>query len=180
MKYYTGIGSRDTPQIVLDKMMEMSKDMESQGYILRSGGAGGADTAFYNGLIDKTKSEIYVPWASFLNRNDDYNDCTTQIEIQYNHKAELDSYVDRLHPNPMALSQGARKLMMRNVYQVLGQDLNSPSELVVCYTKDGKLAGGTAFAMRLAIEYNIPVNNLNDWYQDALKEANNAVHEPLF
>lgn len=51
-------------------------------------------------------------------------------------------------------------LMRRNIYQVLGKDLNTPSEFVICWTKNGQLAGGTSFAMRVAYEWKVPVYNL--------------------
>ena len=52
----------------------------------------------------------------------------------------------------------------RNVYHVLGQDLNTPSKLLVAWTKltkAGQPTGGTATAIRLAEKHNIPCFNLN-------------------
>jgi predicted Rossmann fold nucleotide-binding protein DprA/Smf involved in DNA uptake len=65
MKYYTGIGSRETPEDILEFMKEIASKLESLGWILRSGGAPGADLAFENGV--KEKKEIYIPWKGFNN-----------------------------------------------------------------------------------------------------------------
>ena len=53
--------------------------------------------------------------------------------------------------------------MARNSYQVLGYDLNTPSSFIVCYTKNGKLTGGTAQALKIAKDYNIPIFNFGNY-----------------
>ena len=39
MKYYAGVGSRETPQDVLETMWKIGKHLADKGYTLRSGGA---------------------------------------------------------------------------------------------------------------------------------------------
>ena len=46
------------------------------------------------------------------------------------------------------------------MYQVLGEDLQTPTSFIVCWTKDGKASGGTGQALRVAKKYDIPVFNL--------------------
>ena len=46
MKVYTGIGSRETPGLILALMGRISARMDRLGFTLRSGGADGADAAF--------------------------------------------------------------------------------------------------------------------------------------
>lgn len=50
--------------------------------------------------------------------------------------------------------------MSRNSYQVLGENLSSPVDFVVCWTENGGLIGGTAQAIRIAYANKIPVFNL--------------------
>lgn len=64
MKYYTGIGSRSTPKDILNIMVKLSAKLNKEGYILRSGGADGADLAFEQASTNK---EIYLPWKGFNN-----------------------------------------------------------------------------------------------------------------
>ena len=54
----------------------------------------------------------------------------------------------------------SKKFMTRNVYQVIGKDLESPSKFVVCWTPKGEIVGGTAQAMKLAQKLDIPIFNL--------------------
>ena len=64
----------------------------------------------------------------------------------------------------------------RNVFQVLGEDLNNPSKMLVCWTPDGAketkdtsyITGGTRTAIRLANVYGVPVYNLKN--EDDLKK----------
>lgn len=44
--FYTGIGSRQTPPEILKMMTKIATQLESKGWVLRSGGAEGADEAF--------------------------------------------------------------------------------------------------------------------------------------
>ena len=45
-KYYTGIGSRDTPMPIMYLMDRVATYIGSKGYTLRSGAAAGAASAF--------------------------------------------------------------------------------------------------------------------------------------
>jgi hypothetical protein len=52
------------------------------------------------------------------------------------------------------------KFMTRNMMQVLGKNLDTPVDFVVCWTKNGKDIGGTGAAIRCAWDHSIPVYNL--------------------
>jgi len=148
MNYYAGIGSRETPAEVLKLMTAIAQRLSKLGYSLRSGGAEGADIAFESGAAAK---QIFLPWNSF---NDKYADGSSYIIPPLN--TEL---AEQFHPAASKLSQGALKLMSRNSYQVLGPTLDDPVDFVLCWTKQGTLAGGTAQAMRIAMHHNIPIFN---------------------
>ena len=62
MRYYTGVGSRETPPEVISVMEDAAFRLAGLGFTLRSGKAEGADAAFQRGmrgylvsLDDKTK-----------------------------------------------------------------------------------------------------------------------------
>lgn len=158
-RYYTGIGSRRTPENVLKAMRSLASILGSRGFTLRSGAADGADTAFEQGAIDCGGTcEIWLPWPGFNQR---------KYEGLYpeRHHFEMAS---TLHPAWQYLKRAPQSLHARNTGQVLGQDLDTPSEFVVCYTPDGaeteqevtKDTGGTGTAIRLASRQGIPVFNL--------------------
>lgn len=156
--YFTGIGSRETPDEVLDQLRGLSQFFCEKGYVLRSGGADGADRICEIGCdkVDGTK-EIYLPWEDFNNNffSDLYLDVLPKvgeaIQIAADH-----------HPKWESLTDNVKKMHVRNVYQVLGLTLDKPSKFVVCWTpvKNSVPQGGTAQAIRVAKTHNVPVYNL--------------------
>lgn len=149
MKYYTGIGSRNTPPDMLKLMTEIAIALANDTYVLRSGGAGGADEAFEVGASEK---RIYLPWSGF---NGKAYDGKSYLVPDYNEEFVLD-----YHPAPYHLGNSGMRLMSRNTYQVLGDDLNTPSDFIVCWTSDGKASGGTGQALRIAKDFKIKIYNL--------------------
>ena len=149
--HYAGIGSRETPQDVLSLMQKIGRALALKEYTLRSGGANGADTAFEQGCdMVEGKKEIFLPWRNFNNHNSEL----------FNVSNEALNMASNLHPAWDKCSQGAQRLHARNCYQILGENLDTPVEFVVCWTKYPKASGGTALGVRLAEENNIPVFNL--------------------
>jgi hypothetical protein len=149
MNKYAGIGSRQTPKHILNIMTSIASKLEANGFMLRSGGAIGADTAFENGIQFNSNKEIFLA--------DDATTDALQLAEMY-------------HPNWDACSAYARKLHARNGMILLGANLNDPVNFVICYTADGKATGGTGQALRLADDKNIPILNLyfDDVYQRAI------------
>ena len=147
-KFYAGIGSRETPESIKPTIERIVKRLNELGYTLRSGGADGADKFFEEYAIEK---EIFLPWKNF-------NENKSALNKQSTEAFEM---AKKYHPVFNKLSVGAQKMMARNCYQVLGEDLESPVEFVICWTKDGKSSGGTGQAIRISEDTGIPVYNLN-------------------
>lgn len=146
---YAGIGSRQTPDTARPIISSIAAHLDSQGYILRSGGADGADTFFEQAA---SRCHIFLPWTGF-NKRDVHVDFQSPSQEAVELAAEvITGYRDR--PLPV------RMLLARNMHQVLGPDLESPVEFVVCWTPGGKVQGGTAHAIRLAVMHSIDVYNL--------------------
>ena len=141
MKIYAGIGSRETPDNILLLMTKISSTLEDMGYILRSGGATGADTAFESGIVIPNNKDIIYP-----------------------HEATLEGIdlASKLHPAWDRCDNDARMKHGRNSMIILGRDLLQPVNFVICWTEDAKLKGGAAMGIRIANLYKIPVFNLAD------------------
>lgn len=160
---YAGIGSRRTPADVLARMRALAGDLERLGYVLRSGGAEGADTHFEIGVRDRANTEIHLPWKGFRGHGSPhYGACPDALALAARH-----------HPNWKACGPRARLLYARNGYQVLGRGLDSPAAFVVCWTPRGEVAGGTGQALRIAKVYGVEVFNLADasteeWLREAV------------
>jgi hypothetical protein len=148
MNYYAGIGSRETPIQILKLFENIGKFLAKKGFTLRSGSAEGADSAFEYGCtqIDGLK-EIYLPWKNFRGSN-------SELIVKDIKAFEI---AEKFHPYWHNLKDAAKRLQARNSHQVLGQDLNTPSNFIICWTKNGKGSGGTGQALRIAKHYNIPV-----------------------
>ena len=136
--------------------------LAKKNFILRSGGADGADTAFENGCnkIESGKKEIFLPWKGFNG-----NESILFEQLDY---ARI--IANSIHPNFKNCRDTVKKLHTRNVHQILGQDLNTPSSFVVAWTPDGLEyeenysfeSGGTGTAIVLACRNDIPVFNLKN------------------
>ena len=163
-KYYAGIGSRETPLDILQMMKEIAIYLSEKGYILRSGGANGADSAFEEGSTEK---QIFLPWKGFNKNNSSF----------YNIPEKAFEITSQFHPAWDNLTLPVRKLMARNAMQVLGPDLQTLSEFIVCWTKYGRYSGGTGQAIRIAEHYNIPVYNIK--YKEDLEKMIEAELMPV-
>lgn len=162
MSICTTVGSRETPLPILKLMQELASILEEHDYLLRSGGATGADTAFFNGVKDKKNIRVYIPFPNFNGFDKEH-----YIPIVDEAFAIASTY----HGNFNNCSDAARKLHARNVYQVLGDDLNTPSDFLICWTEDGCTShstrtiktGGTGTAISVADRHaNIPIFNLRN------------------
>lgn len=146
--YYTGVGSRQTPEDVRKAFESIAKYLASIGWVLRSGAADGADAAFEKGCIaGNGRKEIYLPWKEF---NGSFSSLIVKDTKAFEIAAEH-------HPGWENLKFSVRKLHARNVHQVLGKNLDSPSSLLICWTPNGSGKGGTGQAIRLANTYNVTI-----------------------
>lgn len=162
-KAFAGIGSRTAPDWVLSLASYAGEVLALAGYTLRSGAAPGMDSAFEYGCIKgKGKKEIFLPWEDFNNSLSDLYEVRPQaLEI-----------AKKYHPAWGKLSFGAKKLMGRNSYQVLGYYLDFAVDFILCYTKNGKDIGGTSQAIRIARDYNIPIFNIGAYNNPATAKEN--------
>lgn len=143
MSFYAGIGSRKTPSAICSLMEKIAYKLATLDYCLRHGDADGADKAFDRGCDRANgRKEIYKPMGGFKMHE------------------EAHSIAAKIHPNWEACNPFARACHTRNVYIVLGQDLQSPVEFVVCWTPDGAKVGGTRTGIVLAEQRGIQVYNI--------------------
>jgi hypothetical protein len=167
---YAGIGSRETPSTVLTFMIRCATEWARKGWTLRSGGAKGADKAFETGAIDGGGDggiELYFTDRYRIGYSENHDEDRFSNKGQSNvqtYSPELWNKAKEIaaeyHPAWNRCSPYARKLHARNSFIILGETLDDPVDLVVCWTEGGKLKGGTAQALRIAQEHKIAVANL--------------------
>lgn len=167
--YYTGIGSRETPDHIKLVMIDLAKSLARRGMVLRSGGAPGADDAFEMGAPND-RQRIYIPWNGFQDRQhgkDGALDPSRAFSKELYAKAM--EIASRHHPGWHNMKPAVKKLMTRNVFQLLGDDLETPSRFVWCWAPQPKfdkqdklvdVSGGTGLAVRLAVTFGVPAYNM--------------------
>ena len=166
MRYYAGIGSRETPDDILELMGSLAEGLYRRGYTLRSGGAPGADQAFEWGIANlggtkqiQRHSQIFLPWANFEKKNRSWiKPCLTEPGLGADIIAKV------YHPRYQYLSRGAKLLMARNSHQIFGPDIYNFTlvDFVICWTKGAKGGGGTGQALRIARDKEIKIYDLAD------------------
>jgi hypothetical protein len=153
-KFYAGIGSRETPLDICYLMQHITNQLKQEDYWLRSGGAKRADEYCAKGAEEK--AQIFIP-GDWFKLAYIHPDC----EIYSGICAEAYKIAKAFHPNFDGIPTLFQKqLIARNSYQVLGEDLKSPVDFILCWTENGKLVGGTAQALRIAQSYGIKILNL--------------------
>lgn len=159
--HYAGIGSRKVPVDILAAMQRIAYQLAGRRFVLRSGAAHGADSAFEDGC-DRAlgKKEIWVPWFGY---NDHFQDSMLPADTHFEAAMPL-------HPVWESLAPAVKALHARNVGQILGATLRQPVDFVVCWTPDGcsdeqtrtSKTGGTGTAIVCASQQGIPVFNLKN------------------
>lgn len=151
MLKYAGIGSRTAPNNILIEMLDIAKELASRRWLLRSGGAQGSDSAFETGCdLNHGKKEIFLPWKGF----------NGSLSSLYTPSEEAKSMALKIHPSPDYLNHASLLLHARNCHQILDQTLKDAVDLVICWTPNGQMLGGTATAIQIAMNNNIPIINL--------------------
>lgn len=176
---YAGIGSRETPDDFCQLMRGIAAWLSRDRTTLRTGGAPGADDAFLHGWISTIDSpdpipgmaELYLPWIPFNGWGE-----TDRAAMLVEKPTPWAFDMAKLyHPAWGNLTLGAKALHARNMHIMLGLDLDDPVDAVICWTPGGRLVGGTAQALRVAVDFAIPVHNLAN--EDERTVIVDAIHE---
>ena len=158
------VGSRRVPASIADDQVVLGATLASHGWVLRSGAADGSDTNFLKN-VPLTHQEVFIPWSGFSDVGP-----AAHVGIMKAAPAAIQQRATDLasahHPGWARLSPAVRFLMMRNACQVLGADLATPVDVVICWAPKPRwnahgalcdVDGGTGLAVRLAHSQGIPV-----------------------
>jgi hypothetical protein len=151
-RYFTGVGSEDAPLYLECEVAEIMAFLNPLGFVARSGGAKRMDTWWETYAA---RVEIYLPWKGFNGHEGEFRGIPPRA-----YRIAQEHMVPEHWAN---LGRGGQRCHARDVQQVLGQHCgppDPPSEFVLCWTEGGRVAGGTATAMKVAVSHSIPVFNL--------------------
>lgn len=177
-KFAAIVGSRQTPEIILEYMIRLGRTLTDQGYAISSGDAYDADRAgWYGAIQSKRFQEI---------------GCRIFVNKSYRNGYPINSFTgfidsrkfDDVRPMAEAIALQARgtfaglnkwgiELHTRNVYQILGTSLEDRVEICILYAptvgKD-KVSGGTNTAFQIAKTTGVPCI-INLYVQEDLEWA---------
>lgn len=198
MRSFSGIGMRDDYPIEIQQKINKTifytaYALALKGFELRSGHADGTDMRFeeaYQQAISKGasgKMSIYLPSSYFNGARANGKEYIDASSFDNDILIRQHEYTKSLHPYPAALRKNIKskegepapnelhaitfpeKLMARNANQILGKDLQSPVNFVICAALGSKFdgngvlcdtKGGTGQAVRIAYTHKIEVFNL--------------------
>jgi hypothetical protein len=157
MKFYAGIGGRQTPDNILEAMRYLGQELCRRRYRLRTGNCKGADQAFQDGAnyVAQDHVHLYLPWATYNDENIIRGNkvfCGELMEWDY-------SVASTHHPAWDRCSQDGKLYHIRNTQIILGENYGAQVEFVICWTADEE-KGGTSQGIRVARVNQIPVHNL--------------------
>lgn len=191
----TVIGSRETPISAQDRITWFSSMVQQYEGIVRSGGAPGADSACERGITNPYAKQIFLPFSNF-NGVESGIGVYTLDQLHSRHNQAAEDISSRFHPNWSAVLRNNTtvKLMTRNVFQILGPDLNAPSDVVVMWAKGSRssvvkkdsqnrifdVPGGTGLAVRLAYHLEIPILHVDLPEHQNILQAYGDGNEDLF
>lgn len=177
---FTIIGNRDVPEHARVKYVPIVKALLKAGHEGRSGGAKGMDYVLTQAIeelmtegLTGFKASVYIPTRQF---NDlQWGKLGHRVHYvkwfkNYDKAVEL---AGQCHPAWHHCDDYSRSMHARNVYEILGTDLNTPSDFVLCYAKtnrNGVVIGGTGTAIKLAQCHSVPVYNGYTTFFDELEE----------
>lgn len=169
---FTLIGSRKAPKEECDILKEAAVTLLEAGAFGLSGGAQGCDHAFTEALLHMAAQcnvsasefgQIHIPWNGFNDLYSGQYDGACYLNRNVYMRQHALGLARMAHPYWHNLSSGGRALHGRNPYQILGDDLDTPTNVVICWAKTNKagdVLGGTATACTIARQWVIPVINL--------------------
>ena len=176
--WYAGVGSRETPEDIMELMRRISFALYAQGYALSSGDAEGADKAFYEGAVKSPYyqhlgARIYLAWNGVGKRWHDPKNFFYDAS-QYPTWESAKSIAEECRGSWEGLGRGGIAMHSRNVYQIMGACLTDPVKSIIYWAKPvgktEKVKGGTNTALQLAIKCEIPVR-INLYTDEGMERA---------
>lgn len=157
------VGSRNITQQDKDRIFIIGNLLANLGIEGVSGNAIGNDKEWDKYIC----VQHFLPWNGYNGGNHGRNN-NQYLSLDYCPESsylKAEAIMEDHHPNGASLRQGARKMHVRNVFQVLGVYLDERSQVdltIYCAdeTPTGKVSGGTATAVAISRTYGIPTFNL--------------------
>lgn len=146
---------RGTPDAILVLAGRIARALAMLGWCQRNGIQEGFDQELYNYAGEDVS--LYLPWPGFRRGESDYH--AAHI-VRQEASPEALAIASQCHPNWNGCHRAARMLLGRDTHIVLGHACRVPAAFLLCYTSNGRDAGGTGQTIRVAERYGVRVDNL--------------------
>lgn len=170
--YYTGIGSRETPIDIQQLMTEIAMYLRAEGWTLRTGSGSRADKSYQ--IAAGENKEVYVPWDNFYPGQVGITSLTEESSRMAHDiwkfreqkglvptDGSISGKWEDLHP-------GTKAMLAKAMCMLLGKNLNTPSDMVICWTPGAKIVGISSHVICLAVFKHIPVFNLAEYETEVI------------
>lgn len=152
---YAMLAGSGAPRNIQVFVGKVARELGEAGCVLRSGGEEGFEASAES---NARQSEIFLPYKRF-NRND-----SPRFE---QHKKSFDIAKD-VTKSWLRINEFAKKCAARYVHAILGDNLDSPASLIICWSEDGAVteeqtssrSGHVKTAISVAERNGIPLLNL--------------------
>ena len=171
------IGSRGLKVSEVLACESIGRAIAERGWELHTGNAQGADQAFARGAnqVNPELVHLHLPWFKYERQVIVPGNVVRTVEDLNND--DLNVYADfarRNHPAWSHLSQGVRKLMVRNGMIVMPR-IDEPVNVTIAWPSDKTGGGGTGQGMRMSHEKKITLIDLQhtdpEWVVGMIKGA---------
>jgi hypothetical protein len=171
------IGSRGLKVSEVLACESIGRAIAERGWELHTGNAKGADQAFARGgnEVNSKSVHLHLPWFKY--ERDAIVSGNVVRTVEDVPAEELEWYTEFArgnHPAWSHLSQGVRKLMIRNG-MIIAPRLGQPVTCTVAWPSDKMGGGGTGQGMRMSVEVKATLIDLTqtnpEWVVKMIQEA---------
>ena len=154
------IGARNLNDRALELCSLIGTEIASYKHNLHTGNAPGADHAFAYGANSIRPESVYLhqPWPDF--NKSTILPANNVVNVSFGNLRFYTVIASKEHPNWKNLSQGVKKLMIRNVSIIMPPPTRFPVDLCIAFP--GETLGGTGQGMRVATTRGVKIINLRD------------------
>lgn len=175
MARIAGIGSRELTPEQLATCRTLGEWAVKCGHRVVSGNAEGADYAFASGANSYSPKSVslMLPWGGFNNPQvNPLNLVISEADLDQTEREFYLRLARKYHPSFDYLSQGAKKLHLRNGMILFPPGGNNPPpvDLVLAWPSAKKGGGGTGQGMRIGDGEGIPVANLSRFEREDFRQ----------
>ncbi len=161
------IGSRDLTTAQLGLCEKLGEWVVRCGHILDTGNAPGADQAFARGAnqVRPDLVRLHLPWYNFERQAIHDDNAVYTVDALSEEQLLLHTQnAEKFHPAWGRLSQGARKLMVRNGMIMMPLPLCFHVDMCLALPSNKQGRGGTGQGMRIAEHFGVKLVDLRERY----------------